>query len=179
MNRDQRRDTTAPAEQDGGNLLPNRQTNVRGGSEKQAEQGGVPTGAAEIAPQELEKWQRELMDLGRHLCQTGEQLITMVAEMTRGARVRSEAEWDDHEPVEGWRAMHRGGPSGLHMDLLTPSERATLALYGRGLSYDEIAHVRGVRPSTVSEQLKSARAKLDAASSAQAVAKARKLGLVD
>ncbi|HKS71130.1 MAG TPA: LuxR C-terminal-related transcriptional regulator [Ktedonobacterales bacterium] len=61
---------------------------------------------------------------------------------------------------------------------LTRRESETLALYAQGVSFEDIARIQGVKLSTVREQTKSARAKLEVTTTAQAAAKARRLGLI-
>lgn len=61
---------------------------------------------------------------------------------------------------------------------LTRRESETLTLYAQGVRFEDIARLQGVRISTVREQTKSARAKLEVTTTAQAAAKARRLGLI-
>lgn len=100
--------------------------------------------------------------------------------MLAGGDAQVRGGWDDCDDVDDWgtRATQRGGDRHPALERLTPCERESLALYGHGLSYAEIAQERGVQPCTVSEQLKNARAKMEATSTREAVARARELGLI-
>lgn len=127
-------------------------------------------------PPHFEEWLRQLSDCGRVLSQAGERLVALVEEMAQGAPAQTA--WIAHGAENGGRPYLNGhtDPRRPH---LTASEHASLALWARGLSYAQIAHERGVSAATIGEQLKNARGKLDATSTAEAVAKARELGLIE
>jgi len=61
---------------------------------------------------------------------------------------------------------------------LTPRERDCLSSAARGMTYQEIAGALDVSPRTVEQHLASARRKLGAHSTAQAVAIATRRGLI-
>lgn len=63
--------------------------------------------------------------------------------------------------------------------LPTPRERETLALFSRGLSYDDVARVLGVSTNTVRSFVRGVYAKLEVVTKTEAVLAARRRGWLD
>ena len=77
--------------------------------------------------------------------------------------------------------MAGGGAGAIRMTPspnLTPRERDCLSWAARGMTYQEIAGVLDVSPRTVEQHLASARSKLGAHSTAQAIAVATRRQIV-
>jgi DNA-binding CsgD family transcriptional regulator len=77
--------------------------------------------------------------------------------------------------TSGARGLHRRGPDG---PALTPRQREVLELVGEGMPAKVIAARLGLAPTTVRNHIRALLQHLDAHSQLQAVANARRLGLL-